>query len=117
MTTKTATDFGPVNSDNNGSQRLYRLDPPMPGYSWGDEEAPTYAYVVVSAATVLGVPETYIFGANLNGENTNWSELNGSFQGALDHEQALRNAGYGVVDSTVSDGESYDSPLAIEGAE
>lgn len=41
-------------------------------------------------------PETYIFPADKTGEIVNWSELDGSFKGGLDHEQALVNAGFEV---------------------
>ena len=92
---RTATDLGPVNKQARGDQRLYRVDPPMTNYN-GDD----FAYVVVSAvnATYSG-PETYIFGANETGDIIDWGELDGSFRGDLDHEEALRNAGYEVVQS------------------
>jgi len=96
--TKTATLISSVNPEAMGDQKLYRLDPPLSAYSWGDEEASAYGYVVVSAVSAMfSGPETYIFGSDANGEITNWSELDGSFKGALDHEQALRNAGYEIV--------------------
>lgn len=71
----------------NHAKQLYRLDPPLEGHE----------YVVVSAATVLGEPETYIFAADPDGTITDWVELDGSFKGALDHEAALRGAGYEVA--------------------
>lgn len=99
--TKTATDLGPVNPENNGDQRLYQLDPPLPGFAWNDEDAPQYEYVVVSAADVsFSGPETYIFGSDKTGEIVSWSELDGSFKGDLDHGQALRNAGYVVKETS-----------------
>lgn len=53
------------------------------------------AFVIVSAAdTIDHGPETYIFAADADGRVTNWSELDGSFIGALDHVAALRRAGY-----------------------
>ncbi len=59
---------------------------------------PLPEYVVVSAADVFySGPETYIFEADAEGEVTNWSELEGSFKGDLDHVQALWEAGYRVV--------------------
>jgi hypothetical protein len=80
-------------------QKLYKLDPPMEYERYSDEtekyEKLTTEYVIVSAvmATFNG-PETYIFPADANGNIITWGELDGSFTGALDHEQALRNAGY-----------------------
>lgn len=42
-------------------------------------------------------PETFLFPADGKGNITSWGELDGSFRGAIDHEQALRNAGYVVI--------------------
>lgn len=64
-------------------------------------------YVVVSAmdlsllsgedaTTVVGSLETYIFPADKDGNVLEWIELNGSFKGELNHERALREAGYEV---------------------
>lgn len=74
--------------------RLYRVDPPMPGY---DENDPLTEYVVVSASSRFNSPETYIFAADAKGKVTNWLELPGSFQGRLDHAKALKGAGYEIV--------------------
>ena len=54
--------------------------------------------VIVSAAVapLTGV-STYIFTANETGDVTDWGELDGSFRGALDHNAALRGAGYEVL--------------------
>jgi hypothetical protein len=78
-----------------GSMRLYRLDPPL-----RDEYAENgpFEYVVVSATNAyMTGPETYIFPADEKGEITSWGELEGSFRGSLDHEKALRNAGYKIA--------------------
>lgn len=94
-TSKTATFIRSL-SKFHSDARLYRLDPPcVYPEDWGNGE--TCEYVVVSATTVLGVPETYIFGADENGKVTQWLELPGSFKGALDHREALDNAGYSIV--------------------
>jgi hypothetical protein len=53
-----------------------------------------YNYVVVSSATVYGEDETYIFGADENGEVIDWIELSGSQRGVYNHETVLNNAGY-----------------------
>lgn len=80
--------------DFTGQANLYRLDPPIAA---DDSEKGPWEYVVTSAvvAPYTG-PETYIFASDENGEVVDWGELNGSYRGALDHEQALRNAGYEV---------------------
>lgn len=73
-------------------QLHYRLSAPLEGYK----------YVVVSAANTFDHgPETYIFGADRDGEITDWNELEGSFVGGLDHERALEGAGYQVVRAKV----------------
>ncbi len=54
-------------------------------------------YVVVSAVVAMfSGAETLIFEANEDGEILNWSDLDGSYRGDLNHEQALENAGYTV---------------------
>jgi len=68
-----------------GSANLYQVDPPLDGHE----------YVVVSAAMVpFSGPETYIFPASKEGIIYNFGELEGSYRGGLDHEIALKNAGY-----------------------
>lgn len=70
------------------NMRLYRCEP--------GGKLPEH--VVVSAINVpFTGPETYIFEANKNGTITQWGELYGSFRGGLDHEKALRDAGYEVA--------------------
>lgn len=54
-------------------------------------------HVVVSGChAMFSGPETYIFPADSTGSITDWGELDGSFQGAIDHERALSDAGYTV---------------------
>lgn len=69
------------------TQKHYKLAPPLDGHQ----------YVIVSAANVpMSGPETYIFASNKAGEIVDWLELEGSFKGDLNHEKALKNAGYKV---------------------
>ena len=85
---KTATELKRNLDGFNGDARLYRCAPPLDGHE----------YVIVSAAVVFMTgPETYIFGATKDGEIENWSELDGSFRGGLDHVHALNEAGYEVT--------------------
>ena len=77
-----------------GDARLYRLSEPLEDSS----------YVIVSAvpfAFDTGMAETYLFSANEEGDVTSWSDLDGSFQGAMDHARALANAGYEIVEPDV----------------
>jgi len=87
--TKTATLLKDLDGFT-GDASLYRLDPPLDGH----------AYVVVSATYALfGSPpglQTYIFPSDADGQVTNWGELDGSYEGDLDHEKALHRAGYTV---------------------
>ena len=62
-----------------------------------------HRWLIVSAVHAWSGPETYIFPANEKGEVTNWHELDGSFQGGMDHELALQNAGYEIVTDLKSD--------------
>jgi hypothetical protein len=88
---------------------LWKLSPPQNG---GDLE-----YVITSAVdlvdplievfdTMLGAEmascETYIFPANKDGEVLNWTELWGSTKHIKDHEQVIRNAGWEVVNGSVT---------------
>lgn len=77
-----------------GDARLYRVEPPV---EFEDRDGTTKLtdHVVVSATAVLR-PETYIFPASSAGKVLDWLELEGSFQGGLDHEHALNRAGYSV---------------------
>lgn len=79
-----------------GDARLYKLSEPM-AYGWGDEEAEETEYVIVSAVIApFSGPETFIFPAREDGSAIDYLELDGSFQGALDHARALRNVGYTI---------------------
>lgn len=71
--------------------QLYRLYPPFK--SWDK----THNYVVVSGAYVYGQPETYIFASNKKGEISNWTELEGSIMGSINHKEALGNIGYRII--------------------
>ncbi len=82
---KTATRIGIRLYGWKGDARLYKLSPPLKGYD----------FVVVSATTVPNQgPETYIFPSEPDGQPAHWTELPGSFRGGLDHDKALRDAGY-----------------------
>lgn len=75
-----------------GNARLYRLSEPCDGHE----------YVVVSAIPGFDFgfmgpePETYIFGADSEGQVQSYLELPGSFRGEQNHEEALLRAGYEV---------------------
>ena len=90
--TITATKVGDLKGFR-GHAALYRLSVPVT-----DAHGAKTSHVVVSAAEVpFSGPETYIFPADADGKVTNWLEMDGSFKGALDHERALRQAGWSVL--------------------
>lgn len=71
--------------DGMSDARVYRVEPPLEGHE----------HVIVSAVDWF-VTETYIFPSD-GVSVTEWGELDGSFKGGVDHERALRNAGYEVT--------------------
>jgi hypothetical protein len=87
-----------------GDAALFSVDPPMEDCRWNDDderETIKYNYVVVSATIApYSGAETYIFGADAEGKVLSWSELDGSYRGGLDHEEALRNAGYQIAQTS-----------------
>lgn len=75
-----------INRVQGSVQAVYEMDPP-----YMENE-----HVLVSADGLLvQVPETYIFPKN--GDVTSYLELPGSFRGAMDHSEALENAGYKII--------------------
>jgi hypothetical protein len=80
-------------SASGARQKLYRLS---------DQDLSETGYVVVSAvvAPITG-PETYVFSANETGEILDFSELEGSIRGVMDHEASLSAAGYTLTDEEV----------------
>lgn len=99
MSTKTATKIKQL-KDFTGEAILFQLSEPVAyDYDWDAEQYKSMTqFVVVSATDAMhSGPETYIFPANEQGEVIHWSELYGSFKGALDHDTALRNAGFEVI--------------------
>jgi len=86
--------------DKKGAGRVYRLDPPLLlGYGRNGSAE----HVWVSATTVAGQPETYIFACDPDGQVLDWGELRGSYKGGLDHVEALRLAGYRISRPTGAD--------------
>jgi hypothetical protein len=65
--------------------RLYALSEPLDGHS----------HVIVSAADAPYTgPETLIFGCDERGNAVDFIDLDGSFRGELNHDKALKLAGY-----------------------
>lgn len=90
-----------------GQVAVARLDPPLRSDEW-DDTARLHPYVAVSAVVApFTGPETYIFPARADAVArrskvidklvTDSGELDGSFRGGLDPDEALRRAGYEVL--------------------
>lgn len=76
-----------------GPKAVYQLSEPIVY----DDDCPPTPFVFVSAATVLGMPETYAFPCDEKGEVLSWSELDGSQKGTASHAQVLADMGYKLV--------------------
>lgn len=95
---KTATLIKARLNGYTGDARLYKVDPPIPQNEWDGEDTTTHEYVVVSGVIApFSGAETYIFPGDAEGNVVDWGELDGSFRGDIDHEQALVNAGYSIA--------------------
>lgn len=84
---------GPVIPDYYGPSTgfnwcLWKMDPPHEGCEFVRSSA---------ADTIDHGPETYLFPCDNEGNVTDWGELEGSFVGDMNHESAIRGAGYVVV--------------------
>jgi hypothetical protein len=56
-------------------------------------------YIVTSAVDVsFSGPETYMFAANEKGKIINWSELDGSHRGSMDHKKCFENINYSIYE-------------------
>jgi hypothetical protein len=71
----------------NDSQILWSVFPRISGHKW----------IVTSAKNLpFTGPETYMFGADENGNIVDWSELEGSCRGTLEHKVCFQNIGYNI---------------------
>lgn len=82
-------------SNSAAAQWLCKVSPPVKYPSYPDDTLLTTEYIVVSASLIAN--ETYIFPSDKYGKVLNWSELPGSFQGALDHLRAISNLNHGEL--------------------
>lgn len=82
-----------------GHARLYRLSHPIAYSVVGEDTMRKTRYVIVSDVhAMFAGPETLIFPAHKNGDPINMIDVEGSVRGVRDHAQALRNAGYEIVE-------------------
>lgn len=93
-----ATIIKDVSDDYQGTATLYRVDPPMEYYDGRTDESRARAAFVVASAVVAPYtgPETYIFPTTEDGSPINYQELEGSYRGGLEPDEAIRNAGYRI---------------------
>lgn len=88
-----ATRVGPASGNWTGEAVLWRLSEEI-----ATDEGIATKYVVSSATVAMfSGPETYIFPADEHGNVLNWLDLDGSYKGGLDHEEAIRRAGWQVA--------------------
>lgn len=103
-----------------GRANLYELYPPLqipneyfnPEIDSESKEEKVIMHVVVSGIDESTFPfknnpilisnfecpvETYIFESDNEGNIKDWSELEGSFRGEINHERALKNLGYTIL--------------------
>lgn len=106
---KTATFIRDIGNPSTAPyQKLYRLSDPLESYEYVVVSAQDFSgikFSVPSGLDYLFSSETYIFGASADGNIVAWTELEGSYRGGIDHELALRNAGYAVEIQGVIDGD------------
>lgn len=99
--TATATQLMKLDWHHPGQDaRVFRLDPPLSRFDDTVEETVIIDTVVVSAireAFDTGLPETYIFPADEEGNVVDWGELPGSARNVHDVEGVLNKLGYTVV--------------------
>jgi hypothetical protein len=93
--------------------RFYYLDPPLAytpdTYGVTDEPAaPVVVPLVIVSTSDLMRPETFIFAADAQGALTSFEELPGSLYDRMDHEAALRSAGYDRVITSFADPSNRD---------
>lgn len=92
---KTATFIRSLENDSDAIQRLYRVEPPMPEICDAcDEVIAHHDYVVVSA--LESANETIICPGALDSDNRTSTERLADWLEGVDHEGALRAAGYEV---------------------
>jgi hypothetical protein len=97
-----ATFVKDVSEQFKGCAKLFKLSKPVEyGHRWDDDDPPlpTTEHVVVSAVcAMLSGPETFIFPADVDGNVVSWTEIPGSSRGSFDIEEAIRRAGWLVVE-------------------
>ncbi len=89
---KTAKLIKTLNDKHYKQQALYELSEPLKDFN----EEKEFKFVVVSAINNEFGIETYVFGADKDGNITDWGELPGSFKGSMDLVGALGEAGYAI---------------------
>lgn len=76
-----------------GDARLYTLSTPWEGQH----------EVIVSKVTVMGEPETFIFGYDIETDDVaHWAELRGSRRGEWSHREILSGIGYEIVEKSTN---------------
>lgn len=93
-----------VSDQFTGEAFVYRCDPPLNNYQYIVASATDLYHINPTIETTRRLPldisqyETYIFGCDKFGKVSCWSEQKGSATGIYNCDEALKNAGYEVID-------------------
>lgn len=83
-------------SNLHSEARLYHLDPPLHSTIWGEQDV---EYVVLYSTFYPITGEiTYVLSSDETGRIVSPLDLEGSYEGGRDLAEALRRAGYEVMD-------------------
>ena len=99
----TATFVKTIDAEQSGQTViLWKLDPIKDGLEYVITSAvdltnPLIGMFDMVLGAEMASQETYIFAADKDGKVTDWMDLPGSTKHIKDHEQAIRNAGWKVV--------------------
>lgn len=74
---------------------VYQLEKPL---VTEDDCRDGFDHVLISAVRHEYAHETYIFPCDPDGDVISWSELDGSYTGGTDHQEAIDGAGWTLVE-------------------
>lgn len=88
--------------DTDVDKRLYKLSEQVQ-YLYGYDDLKT-EFIVVSGCYIKAIDreETYIFASDKTGKITCWAEMDGSFNGGIDHEKAINDLGFSLVATPIN---------------
>jgi hypothetical protein len=75
----------------------FKLSHPIEYKDKNEQKQLTYDIVVSATSTPNHGEQTYIFPADKKGTVLSWTQHEGSLKGVMDHDAALKNAGYEAI--------------------